>query len=240
MGSLFDLDAPIWVWMAEIADIMILSLLWWTCSIPIITAGASTTSLFYVLGKKVRKEPVYVVKDFFKSFKDNFKQSIPLTIIMIIAWTSSILYIFMLIEGVLSGDVVDSLKWIFPVSVLFVFETINLSTYLCAVFSRFDMKTSQLLKTTFLLVHKHLLTTFMITGIYILVILLIIRIPLLIVVAPGIIVVGVSFIIQKIFAQYMPADEEQKEAEQEVIQEIEENGGIKEENNYLEETEIIN
>ena len=55
MSKLFDLDAPIWVWMNEVADIIILSMLWWISCCGIITIGASTTAVFYVLGKKVRK-----------------------------------------------------------------------------------------------------------------------------------------------------------------------------------------
>lgn len=75
MGGLFNLDNPIWRFMGKLADLMLLHLLWFICSIPIVTIGASTTAVYYVTLKLVRDEEGYTAKSFFKSFKENFKQS---------------------------------------------------------------------------------------------------------------------------------------------------------------------
>lgn len=75
MGGLFNLDNPVWRFMGKIADLMILNFLWIICSIPIVTMGASTTAVYYVTLKLVRDEEGYIAKSFFKSFKENFKQS---------------------------------------------------------------------------------------------------------------------------------------------------------------------
>lgn len=219
MGSLFDLDAPIWVWMGEVADVIILALLWWICCIPVVTIGASTTAVFYVMGKKVRKESVYVCKDFFKSFKRNFKQSIPITIIMIVAYISVGLYIFMIVENVLSGDAAGQLKWILPIAILFAFETLNVFTYIWAILSRFDMKTSVLIKTALILTHRHLLTTIAITAIFGIVGYLVLRMPFLLVLAPGIIVAGASFLLQALFTVYIEEDRKAHEVSEEAIEE---------------------
>lgn len=48
--------------------------MWLICSIPLITIGASTTALIYSC-MKLHKEEGYVTKNFFSSFKENFKQS---------------------------------------------------------------------------------------------------------------------------------------------------------------------
>ena len=48
--------------------------MWLVCSLPIITIGASTTALIYSC-MKLHKEEGYATKNFFKSFKENFKQS---------------------------------------------------------------------------------------------------------------------------------------------------------------------
>ncbi len=204
MGNLFDLDAPVWVWMGELADVIILTFLWWICCIPIVTVGASTTAFFYVMGKKVRKENIYVVKDFFKSFKQNFKQSFFLTVIMWIAFISAGLYAFMTLEGLLLQ--VESLKWIIPVAVIFIFEVVNIFTYLWALLSRFDMKTSVLVKTALVLTHKHLLTTIINTLTFIIAGYLVVKLPLLIVFLPGIIITLSSFLMQNLFSRYITAD----------------------------------
>lgn len=207
MSNFFDLDAPIWAWLTELADIMLVSIYWWICSLPIVTIGASTTSLFYVLGKKVRKESVYVTRDYFKSFKDNFKQSIPLSIILIIAWISSLLYCLLVWEN--SGNPATGLmKIILPLAIVFIFETIHISLYACAVFSRFTMKTYGIFTTSFVLVHRHLLTTIIHTVILCVAVLLLMRAPFLILIMPGAIVGVISFFIQPIFTRYIEQQNE--------------------------------
>ena len=74
MGSLFNLDNPIWRFMGKLVDVFILTLLWAVCCIPIITIGPASTAVYYVTLKLVRDEESYTVRSFFKSFKENFKQ----------------------------------------------------------------------------------------------------------------------------------------------------------------------
>lgn len=203
MSNLFNLDAPIWAWLTELADIMLVSIYWWICSLPIITLGASTTSLFYVLGKKIRKEPVYITRDFFKSFRDNFRQSVPITIIIIVAWVSSILYVMLGYESLVSGSVSGIMKIVMPLAIVFVFETIHITINVCAVFSRFNMKTYNIFSTAFILVHRHLLTTIIHTVIIAVSMMLLIRLPFFILIMPGAVAGAMSFFIQPIFTKYI-------------------------------------
>lgn len=75
MGTLFSLDNPFWNFMGKVADLVILNVLFVICSIPIFTIGASWTALYFVMVRMVRKEEGYLIKDFFRSFKENFKQA---------------------------------------------------------------------------------------------------------------------------------------------------------------------
>ena len=75
MGRFFNLDSPVMVALTKMADLIIVNLLAFFCCLPIITVGASMTALHYVVLKIVRDEECYIVKGFFKSFKDNFKQA---------------------------------------------------------------------------------------------------------------------------------------------------------------------
>ena len=93
MGTLFSLDNPFWSFMGKIADLVILNVLVVICSIPIFTIGASWTALYFVTVRMVRKEEGYVIKDFFRSFKENFKQA---TLIWLIV---------LAVAAVLVGDV---------------------------------------------------------------------------------------------------------------------------------------
>ena len=60
-----------------------LNLLWIVCSLPILTIGASTTALYYASLKLVRDEESHIGAQFFRSFKENFKQATVLWLILL-------------------------------------------------------------------------------------------------------------------------------------------------------------
>ena len=60
-----------------------LNLLWFICSLPIVTIGASTTALYYASLKLVREEDSSLTRQFFRSFRENFKQATVLWLIML-------------------------------------------------------------------------------------------------------------------------------------------------------------
>lgn len=61
--------------MMRIAYGCYLNLLWALCSIPVFTAGASTTALYYVACKIAKEEEGDITQQFFRSFRNNFKQA---------------------------------------------------------------------------------------------------------------------------------------------------------------------
>ena len=93
MGRFFDLDSPIVQALGKMADLMWLNLLVIFTSLPIFTFGAAITAAHYVALKIKRGEEGYVTKDFFRSFKENFKQS---TII----WLLTILVIVVILGDI--------------------------------------------------------------------------------------------------------------------------------------------
>lgn len=75
MGRLFNMDNPVFVALGRLADLMILNLCFIVTCIPIVTIGASCTAMSYVTLKFVKNEENYIVRSYFKSFKENFKQA---------------------------------------------------------------------------------------------------------------------------------------------------------------------
>ena len=84
MGRFFDMDSPLMRILNRVADLMILNLLMIVCCIPVITIGAATTAMHYVILKMVRDEEGYLVKGFFKSFAANFKQATLIWLLMLV------------------------------------------------------------------------------------------------------------------------------------------------------------
>lgn len=64
-------------------DLVIMHLLWIVCSLPIFTIGASTTALYYAFMKRTRRDEGYIWKNFFHSFKANFKQATAIWLILL-------------------------------------------------------------------------------------------------------------------------------------------------------------
>lgn len=75
MKWLFDYDGVVNRTINKIIDALILNLLWFLFSLPIITAGASTTALYYTANKVLRKEDGKLWDAFWHSLKSNLRQS---------------------------------------------------------------------------------------------------------------------------------------------------------------------
>lgn len=229
--KIFSLDGPVYRIGTEIADAMILTLYWILLCIPIITIGASTTAVFYVYGKKVRDEDCYLTKDLFKSFKENFKQSIPITIILGILWFSCGMYLF-----ILNGYTEGAPIWISAVALFFTVEVTVMTLYVYAVLSRFHMSVKNIFLTAFILAHRHLLTSILILISLFALNFVAGSVPLLIIMLP-IITIGVaSCFLQKIFTEHIKAAEALKAAEEGENVEDEEDE-YEEEDAYEEELE---
>lgn len=73
--GIFNLDSKFMIFMNKFADLLWLNVLTLVCSIPIFTIGASFTAMHYMVLKIYRNEEGYITRGFFKSFKENFRQS---------------------------------------------------------------------------------------------------------------------------------------------------------------------
>ena len=65
----FNMDNKFFVFMGKVADLCMLNLLCIACCIPVVTAGASLTALYYVTLKMVRNEEAYIFRSFLNRLK---------------------------------------------------------------------------------------------------------------------------------------------------------------------------
>lgn len=144
MGRFFDLDSPFMRILNRIADLMILNVLVFVCCIPIITAGAAFTGMHFVLLKIVRGEEGYLVKGFFKSFKQNFKQATILWLIMLFLIGLIAADLFILNY---SGMELPRIYTVLIMSVALIL--IIVAVYVFPVLSRFDNTIKNTLRNAF-------------------------------------------------------------------------------------------
>lgn len=145
--KLFNLDSPVMVFLTKVANLMILNLLTIICCIPIITVGPAVTALYYVTIKMARGDEPYIVKSYFKSFKENFKQAtilwivmLALIIVLILDWEVVVL--------MMSGTGAKIMKVVLGVVTIFFVMT---ALYIFPVLSRFENTIKQTVKNAFLI-----------------------------------------------------------------------------------------
>ena len=85
MKGIFDFNNPAMSFLSKLADLMILNVLTIICCVPIVTVGASLSSMYYVLLRLRNEETSFVTKDFFHAFRQNLRQGIILWILYLAA-----------------------------------------------------------------------------------------------------------------------------------------------------------
>jgi len=81
--DLFNIDSPLMRFLTKAADMMILNIIFLVTCIPVFTVGASMTALHYVTLRMVSGEEGSVTKDYFRSFRQNFRQATVIWLILL-------------------------------------------------------------------------------------------------------------------------------------------------------------
>ena len=81
---MFQLDGKFFGALSKLGDLVILNILFLACCLPIVTIGASMTAMYAVTKKMAEDREGYIFKGFFISFKENFKQSTIMWLILLV------------------------------------------------------------------------------------------------------------------------------------------------------------
>lgn len=158
---MFKLDSPLVNFLNKVADILILGLVFMIACIPVVTAGAAFTAAYYMGFKMVKNEETYIIKGFFKAFKDNFKQA-------------TILWIFvLLLIGVIMADYriilysgVAFASWIRIAMVSVTLVAALGVVFLFPLQARFQNTVKHTIKNAFLMALSHLPSAILLILIY--------------------------------------------------------------------------
>lgn len=161
MSKIFDLDSPVMRTLSTIADLMILNLITFLFCIPVITAGASLTAAHYVALKMVRNEENYIIRGFWKSFKQNFKQATLIWLIVLVA--------IVLIAGDLYIIFASDIELHFIIVGLILVATVLVffgMMYVFPVLAKFDNTIFRTIKNAFLFSIMNLPKSILMIGVY--------------------------------------------------------------------------
>ena len=162
MGKLLDYENPILSFMSKLVDLMLLNVLTILCCVPIVTIGATITAAHYTALKMHRGES-YVWRNFWKSFKENFKQSTIIWIIFAMFFMVEYLAFITLSNGTPETDLtmqgviiatgvfgVCFMLWVFPLQ------------------SKFVNKIWKTIYTSFIMTFKHIIRTVLLLALFVL------------------------------------------------------------------------
>lgn len=212
MDRIFNMDNKFFTFMGRVADLILLNIIFLLSCIPIVTIGASITAMYYVTLKMARNEDSYIFRSFVKSFKQNFKQS---TIIwLILLAVGALLFVDFNIMEQAGSEGVFKAVYLGLYLLLLLFGMVF--AYIFPLLSRFD----NTVKNTFLNALKMAIAHFP----YTVLILTITYVPMFLTLNYGVVLVYGAFvwiaagfavtsflnakIFTKIFARYIPETEE--------------------------------
>ncbi len=81
----FSVDSAFYKFIVRLWDIIQLNFCWLLCSLPVVTMGASTVAACSVALRMAEDTEGYIVRSFFKAFKENLKGGIPLGLVALVA-----------------------------------------------------------------------------------------------------------------------------------------------------------
>lgn len=242
LSGFFNYDNPVWRFIGKFGDLIILNVLWFVCSIPIFTIGASTTAVYYVTLKLARNDDGYTIQSFFKSFKENFRQA---TIIWLIMLAVGLILGFDMLFFTRNLNLSQQFRTVM-VTIFLAMSIIYLAimTYIFPLQSRFYNTVKRTFFNAFFMSIRHLFQTIAIIVIDVAVVVAMAMIP-------QIMMFGVlfgfpllafinSYILSPILQKYMPKEEREDGEMRPIFADEEERlktaGTVKEEEDKKEDT----
>ncbi|MBQ7506813.1 MAG: YesL family protein [Lachnospiraceae bacterium] len=194
----------------KMSDVIILSIVFTLTCIPLITIGTAGTALYYTVQKVLRRDHGYLLKEYFRSFKENFKQTCPIWLVFLAIIIVNALGMFILNEYRLLGFSFGNF-FVLPgaVIILVMSYAIQIFTYI----ARFEGTTREVLKTAgtigILNLGKAAASTILVfAGIVVVLYVL----PLFIFI-PALVCLGINFMMESVYRKYMSAEDLEKEEE---------------------------
>ena len=192
---------PLFSFLNLLGQLILLSILWTICSLPIITIGASTAALYYTVVKVLRRNQDSLFAAFFREFRSNFLQS--LNINMVFLCYFGILAYFAIPRLTAAQSSADI--GFYVLVGLAILGTLPLS-FVYPTISRFYHKGGTLLRFLLTVIGKHLHIVLGCTLLLAAGILLVLSNPAALLFVPGVVCYVQSLLLEPVFKKYSTAD----------------------------------
>lgn len=212
MNNLFNPENRFWSFMSKITDVFFIGILWFVFSIPVITIGAATTSLYQFTLKQADDEEGYVWKSFLRAFSKNFKQATALWLILLAAGIFLAVDIWACLQIRIPGVVrIVCLGVLLCLSLVYVLAAL----YVFPILSRFDLKVKTILSHSFIMAMGNLYVSVTILVIYVLFGVLSYHITSLFPIFMALAAFFSSYFLRHVFSRYWGGDSEEESVTEE-------------------------
>lgn len=203
---MFSPDSKFARFMGIAFDILIIGILWFICSLPMITLAAATTAAYYTMAKVVRHGEGYLFKEFLHAVKLNIRQSLAPAILYLIVMLVLILDIIYVWNNRGTGN---DIMFVILVGISFLF--IAATIYYPPMLSRFDKSNLELIRMSAFSAFRFLPITIACMAAAGLVAVGIYLMPWSLVVLPGIYMYLITYPMEYVLKKYMAKPEEGSE-----------------------------
>lgn len=209
MSGIFNYNKGVFHAINKFADCILVSVLWLVFSLPVVTVGASTSALYYTVNKVIRNERSSVWKEFWSSFKLNFKQS---TIVWI-----GVLLIYAVAAVCCAAAFVGS-KAIGLPGIIVIYFVLTAYVAICAIYmfayiARFVMPTKVVVKNCALIAIANLPWSILLYVVFVISGVLCVIFPIALVMVPAYYMMIADMILKKVFRKYMSAEDLERDLE---------------------------
>lgn len=203
-NDLMHTEGPVFGFLDKVGHLILLSLLWILCCLPVVTAASATTALYYAVIKSVRRGYGSAVQEFFTSFRSNLKRGVPITAVTLVIAVLLMWNIWLLSQEGMQNNL---LLW---GSILLLALLAVTAVYVCPVLSRFSMGAVSACKLAFVMAIRFLPHTLLLLfGAVGLVLLQIYVLPMpTVALLPGLWCYISTFPMEKALRKFMPPKQE--------------------------------
>ena len=149
----FGIDSPLYKFMTTLLNVFLLSFCVVIGSLPIVTVGASVVAGFSVGLRMVANEEGYIVRQFFKAYKENLKQGIPLGLIALLC--AYVIYLDTEIVSKVENVSIFAIMFMMVSAAVFTFTLL----YSFALTARYENTLMRILKNSFRISMKFFVRT---------------------------------------------------------------------------------
>ena len=204
MRVLFNSDGPLFSLGERLFDIVVASVLWAVCCIPIVTIIPATSALYYVGVKQVRRNSGSLLSNYFGSFRDSLRIGVPLTCMVLIYATIMVAATWTLNGMTETGSLGAEGIYLSYAALAMLLPLLLVLPYLAPVVSRFSIGIRALLKLSIVLSLRFFGRTLALLALIAGSAILLWFIPYFIFALPGTCAVVCSFLIEPALRVYMP------------------------------------